>query len=87
MEAKCGVCSGGNSAQSTAPHVEVGSFLLGNTAAAAATRSHLEHVERFELNGRLLVPQQLHDDLQIGLVADIAHHNAKVVTVKQELGQ
>jgi hypothetical protein len=44
-------------------------------------------VEGLELDVWLAVAQHLHDDLQVALVADVPHHDAKVVAVQQELRQ
>lgn len=48
---------------------------------------HLEHVERLVLQGRRIGAQQRHNQLQIDLVRNVAHHGLPVGAVQQQLAK
>ncbi len=73
-------------------------FTICRHARRAAQQSHsahpgplraarLEHVERLKLDGAARVLEQDHHELQVGGVADVAHHDLHVRAVQQQLAQ
>lgn len=51
------------------------------------THTHLEHMERFELDILAVVPQPVHDHLEIGFVPYVARHGVEVAPIEQNLAE
>jgi len=52
-----------------------------------ANTTHLEDVERLELDAAARLAQHVHHQLQVVRVADVARHDGEVVSVEQQLAQ
>ena len=50
-------------------------------------QTHLEYMERLELNILALIPQKIHHHLQIGVVGDVPCHDGEVGAVEQDFAE